>query len=350
MMRKQGTAIRIWLLFFCCGSVWLNAGCGSSHRPVLDLNWPPPPREPMIHFEQTIEGSADLERGFLARLKDFLFGKSPDLAVGKPYGLAFDGQDRLYLADTAKKGVMILDFAKGRVRFIDSLGQQGKLVEPVNLILDAGNRLYVADTALQKVVVFSPDGKFSHFIGCGELTNPVGLAWASGEDRLYVTDAARHEVKVFSPAGELITQFGSHGDQQGQFYHPLGIAISKTDTVYVVDSFHFAVQAFDLEGNYLFSFGSTATGMGSLARPRSIAIDSDGHLYISDALKHNVQIYDRLGNHILDFGTRGFGPGQFRLPAGIFITTDDRILVADSVNRRVQEFKYLPGSQGRRKS
>ena len=39
----------------------------------------------MIHFERVIRGSGDLERGFGARVKDFLFGKSPELQVGKPY-------------------------------------------------------------------------------------------------------------------------------------------------------------------------------------------------------------------------------------------------------------------------
>jgi DNA-binding beta-propeller fold protein YncE len=353
-MRRLRTPWRQLLPIVLIGVAWMFGsmigGCAGSGPAPLDLNWPPPPQEPMIRFVRSVESSAGLERGFTARLKDFLFGKSPDMAIGKPYGLAWDTRSRLYLADTAKKGVLILDFASGSVRLVTSLGARGRLIEPVNLILDRQSRLYVADTGLHKIAVFDPEGEFTHFIGEDELTSPVGLAWSADRSRLYVTDAAQHEVKVFTPDGELIAQFGERGDEQGQFYHPLGIAISATDTVYVVDSFHFAVQAFDLAGNYLFSFGSTATGMGTLARPRSIAIDSDGHLYITDALKHNVHVHDELGNRILGFGSQGFGPGQFRLPAGIFVTEDDRILVADSVNKRIQEFQYLAAGPGREES
>lgn len=350
MRRGLRASLRLLGPALLVAAVGIAGGCAGNGPSPLAPSWPPPPREPMIRLERVIDGSASLERSFAARVKDFLFGKSPDMAVGKPYGLAWGGHSRLYVADTAKKGVLILDFARGGVRFIDSLGAHGKLSEPVNLVLDSDDRLYVADTGLHKVVVFTPEGEFSRFIGEGELTSPVGLAWSSDRKRLYVTDAARHLVKIFTPAGELVGGFGERGDEQGQFYHPLGIAISATDTVYVVDSFHFAVQAFDLAGNFLFSFGSTARGIGSLARPRSIAIDSDGHLYVTDALKHNVQVHDRFGNRILDFGSRGFGPGQFRLPAGICITGDDRILVADSVNKRIQEFKYLAGGPERRES
>ncbi len=345
-MRSNKTITAVFL-FLVTGSVLFGlAGCGSSGPQKIELGWPPAPREPMIVYEQTIYGSHNLERGFFGKIGDFLFGKSTDMALGKPYGVLFDGKDRLYIADTSKKGIMILDFGSGKAEFIESLGAYGRLGEPVNIVLDDQGNLYVSDTFLRRVVVFGPEGKFSHFIGENELTSPVGLALGPDQKTLYVADAARHEVKIFTTEGELVGGFGKRGDMKGEFYHPLGLAISGDGTVFVVDSFHFAVQAFDLEGNFLFSFGATSKGMGSLARPRSIAIDGDGHLYVSDALKNNVQIFDPAGQLILQFGMRGMQPGQFRLPAGICITEDNRIFVVDSINQRIQEFRYLPQGQG----
>ena len=340
-------AIAPVLLFLVAGFALFGlSGCGSSRPDKIELGWPPAPRDPMIVFEQTIYGSNDLERGFFGKIGDFLFGKSTDMALGKPYGVLFDGKGRLYVADTSKKGIMILDFGSGKVEFIESLGAYGRLGEPVNMVLDDQGHLYVSDTYLRRVVVFDSEGKFSRFIGESELTSPVGLALGPDGKKLYVVDAARHEVKIFSTDGDLLGSFGGRGDMQGEFYHPLGIAIGGGDTLYVVDSFHFAVQAFDLEGKFLFSFGATAKGMGSLARPRSIAIDGDGHLYVTDALKNNVQIFDPSGQLMLQFGMKGLQPGQFRLPAGICITEDNRIFVVDSINQRIQEFRYLPEGKG----
>ncbi|MEN8008396.1 MAG: 6-bladed beta-propeller [Candidatus Krumholzibacteriota bacterium] len=340
-------AITKAILFLAAGFVLPGlSGCGGSGPARIELGWPPAPREPMVVYEQTIYGSQNLERSFFGKIGDFLFGESQDMSLGKPYGVLFDGKDRLYIADTTKKGIMILDFGAGKVDFIESLGSYGRLGEPVNMVLDDQGNLYVSDTRLGRVVVFDPEGEFSHFIGENELTSPVGMALGPDGERLFVVDAARHEVRIFTTQGEPLGGFGGRGDNQGEFYHPLGIAISGGDTLYVVDSFHFAVQAFDLAGNFLFSFGSTADGIGSLARPRSIAIDGDGHLYVTDALKNNVQIFDPTGQLVLQFGMKGFRPGQFRLPAGICITEDNRIFVVDSINQRIQEFRYLPEGQG----
>lgn len=324
--------------------VTLAVVAGCSHNTQLDkeLGWPPPPSEPRIVYRQSLYGSQNLSRSFFGRFKDFLFGRSPDMDIDKPYGIVYDGDSKLYIADTGKKGILALDFAAGKARFFNSLGAHGKLGEPVNVILDKSGNIYVADTKLGKVVVFSKDGKFSHFIGAdGELESPVGMAILNERSRLYVVDSKRHQVKIFTLEGACIGTFGQRGDQQGEFYHPLGIAISEGDTIYIVDSFHFAVQAFDLNGEYLFSFGPRQDGIGSMARPRAIAIDSDNNLYVTDALNDNIQMYNSRGELLMTFGAVGLSPGKFRLPAGICITDDDRIYIADSINRRIQEFQYL---------
>ena len=322
-------------------------GCAGTNKSNLKLCWPPPPEAPRIEYTRSIYGSNDLPRGFFARFKDFFFGKSPGMDLSKPYGITFDGKSTLYVVDTSRKGVMTLNLDTGQIEFIESLGPYGRLVEPVNIVLDSQNNIYVADTGLSKIVVFDEQGTFVRFIGQNVLLSPVGLALDRNEEKLFITDANLHAVKIFSLDGELLGGFGERGDQQGQFYHPLGIAINQDDQVLVVDSFHFAVQAFDMEGNYLFSFGSTSRGLGSLARPRGIAVDSENLIYVTDALRNNVQIFDPQGQQILSLGGRGFGPGQFRLPAGICFTKDDRIFVVDSINKRVQEFKYVArGGQG----
>lgn len=319
----------------------LATACGREVKRPPDLSWPPPPAKPRITFVKSLYGTQNLKRSFPAKIKDFLFGKSPTMNITKPYGVLYDGESKLYVADTAKKGILVFDLKAGGAKFYNSLGKHGKLGEPVNIIFDSDNNIYVADTKLGKVAVFSDDFAFSHFIGDnGELISPVGMAFDKTTNNLYVVDTQLHKVKIFSRNGTKLGEFGGRGDQQGEFHYPLGIAISPNDTIYVVDSFHFAVQAFDLNGNYLFSFGPQPTGTSEMARPRSIAFDSRLNLYVTDALNNNVQVYNDSGELLYRFGGLGYDPGKFRLPAGIFIEKD-LIYVSDSINNRIQIFRYM---------
>jgi len=319
----------------------LLAGCAGSGHPPHGLFWPEPPERPLIEYSRSIHGTVSLKRTFFGRVKDFFLGRSPDQYLGKPYGVSSDGDSRLYLADTARKGIVILDLKSGTGRTLRELGPKEELLEPVNVIPDSDGNLYVADTVLGKVAVYDRDGRFSHFIGGDDVTSPVGMAIHEERGHIYIVDSQQHAVHIFTLTGERVGRFGGRGDERGQFYHPLGIAISAGDTVYVADAFHFAVQAFDLDGNFLFSFGPGRRGVGTMARPRDVAVDSDGHVYVTDALKHEVQIYDRTGTLLFAVGGMGTDDGQFRLPAGICVTRDGRIFVADSINQRIQEFIYL---------
>ncbi len=323
-------------------SLTILPGCAGTRPQNIDITWPPPPEEPKIVYVDMIYGSASLSRGLLTSIKDFFFGKPDETRIGKPYGVMQGRGKRLYIADTARKGILVIDRGSGRTSFFNSLGPYGSLSEPVYVITDSAENIYVADTKLGKVVVFDKDYRFVRFIGEGQLRGPVGLTFDRQENRLYVVDAQLHQVMVFDREGQLMTTIGRRGDEKGEFHFPLTVALSRSgDTLYIVDSFHFAVQAFDLDGNYLFSFGPTKVGIGTMARPRDIAVDSDGHVYVTDAVRNNVQIYDSLGNLLLRFGTAGTGAGQFRLPAGICIDSEDTIYISDSVNGRIQVFKYV---------
>lgn len=325
------------------------ASCaGNGPRPSMEIGWPPPPQEPRILYLGSFSGSQDLERSFWGSLKDFFFGKADGMDIGKPYGVRQTEQSRLYIADTGRKGILVVDRDAGVMEFFNSLGPYGSLGEPVYVLAPGNGEIYVSDTKLGRVVAFNPDHEFKRYIGReGDLESPVGMSLDSINNELYVVDSKQHQILVFDLAGgKLQRRIGRRGDNKGEFHAPTTIALSPdAETIYVVDAFHFAVQALDRNGDYLFSFGPSKVGMGTMARPRDIALDSEGHIYVTDALRNNVQIYDNAGNLLLRFGGMGLGPGQFRLPAGISIDKSDVIYIADSVNGRIQMFKYLGSPQ-----
>jgi DNA-binding beta-propeller fold protein YncE len=337
-MMKSRFRIELLILMLTVALV----ACASKGGPDLDLSWPGPPAQPRVRYDRSIYGTASLKRSFGGRVKDFLFGRSPDQYLSKPYGVSSNGRSVLYVADTGKKEVVVLDLSAGTSKTIRDAGPQKTLQEPVNVIPDRAGNVYVADTRLGKIAVYNSDLVFTHYIGeQGQISSPVGMAIQEELGRIYVVDSQRHQVHIFTLDGGHVGSFGRRGDERGEFYHPLGIAINRGDTVYVTDAFHFAVQAFDLEGNYLFSFGPRPRGVGTMARPRDVAVDTDGHVYVTDALKHELQVYDSGGAYLFSVGSMGADDGQFRLPAGVCITNSGRIFVSDSINRRIQEFVYL---------
>ncbi len=321
-------------------SLMLLVGCNRGPKPGMEIGWPPPPQKAKIIYVESIYGSQNLKRNFWGTIKDFFFGKGEYFEIGKPYGVRQKEGQKFFIADTGKKGILVIDKETGTIKLYTHYSKQGALKEPVYVTLDALENIYVADTKLKRIIVFDKNFKFSHFIGVGQLEGPVGIAFDKSQQRVYVVDSQGHNVKIFDREGGLIGQFGGRGDNQGEFYYPLAVVVSKGDTVYVTDSFHFAVQAFDLDGNYLFSFGPGKDGTGTMGRPRDIAIDSDNNIYVTDALSNDVQIYNSTGDFLMRFGSGGIGPGQFRLPAGITIDDKDYIYIADSINRRIQVFRY----------
>jgi len=145
MMRKDITYLVVLAL------LPIIMGCAGTRPSQVEIGWPPPPQEPKIIYVETITGSADLSRGLFGSIKDFLFGKPEDKRIGKPYGVKRDRRERLYIADTARKGILVIDRRAGGITFFSSLGAYGSLGEPVYVILDDAGNVYVSDTKLGKV-------------------------------------------------------------------------------------------------------------------------------------------------------------------------------------------------------
>jgi len=61
---------------------------------------------------------------------------------------------------------------------------------------------------------------------------------------LYVSDSLNNRIQIITSNGTYVTQWGSYGLGNGQFYWPDGIAINSSDYVYVVDYLNSRIQVF----------------------------------------------------------------------------------------------------------
>jgi hypothetical protein len=190
-----------------------------------------------------------------------------------------------------------------------------------------------------------------------------------------------------SPAGAVVSQFGSYGEEAGQFRDVGGVAVDQaTGDVYLFDRQNFRVDKFSGEGAFLLAWGwgvadgvtqglqtctttcFPATGYGPAAgefgiEAHGVAVDNDplspsyGDVYVADHGNNRVDKFSQSGSFISMFGKEvnedgadvclagekcragkgGKGSGEFEVMGeAIAVDSSGDVLVGD--HERVQEF------------
>ena len=141
--------------------------------------------------------------------------------------------------------------------------------------------------------------------------------------------------------GGIISAFnetGLNGTGNGQFIHPLGIAVDlQGNNVYVVDSGNNRIQKFDSNGKYITQWGFEGSDNQQFNGPHGISVDSDGNVYVTDYNNDRIQKFDSNGKYITQWGTKGSELGQFSSAFDIAISSS-KIYVTDTGNNIVQVF------------
>ena len=166
---------------------------------------------------------------------------------------------------------------------------------------------------------------------------PNWVAIGAGDD-VYVTEFFGNRVQRFNSDGELLAQWGSGGEGDGEFAGPTGIAVDRDGNVYVSESQNSRVQKFAPDGTHLLTWGSQGSGPGQFSSAMGIAIDADGKVYVADHYNHRVQIFDSEGTFLAAWGEPGAGKGQLQNPIGLAIDGQGDLYVADLGNARVVKF------------
>jgi DNA-binding beta-propeller fold protein YncE len=325
---------------------------GGSKKPTAaktpTLVWPLPPEKPRIRFVAAIYGAADVEPakkgGFLDRLAGIEKREFKPTFI-KPYGIATDSQDRIYVTDSGQGLVFIFDRPNKQVSYLGR-STQVRLRVPIGIAVDAKDRVWVADAVGQHVYAFDPDGTVLMALGQqGEMDNPTSVAVDDARHRIYVVDSRQHQVLIYdTESGQLLSKFGGRGSGDGQFNFPTNVALDREGRVYVTDTMNFRVQVLSPEGKFLATWGEQGNRFGEFLKPKGIALDSFQNIYVVDSDFDNFQIFDQQKRLLMYLGGMGRVPGTFWLPAGIHIDRNNQIYVADQNNRRIQIFQLLDGA------
>lgn len=265
--------------------------------------------------------------------------------------------------DQSSGSVYVVNYYANQVEKFDASGNptltfgkpglgNGEFTTPQGIAVDQSTHdVYVVDTGSERVEKFDSSGNYlSQFgtdvafgQGAGYFNFPTGVAVDAGGN-VYIVDTNNYRIQKFDSTGRFVLAFGwgvsdGHaqletcvstcraglsGNGNGQFAHPIGVAVDSAGAVYVADpsNGNERVEKFDSSGNYL-------TKLDSGGEPQALAVDSSNDLYVDDSSGQY---------HVLEFDSSGttidrFGVGQIGLSTGIAVNSSlARVYVADSGN------------------
>ena len=194
----------------------------------------------------------------------------------------------------------------------------------------------------------------SYGSGNGQFMNPRGIA-VDSSGNVFVADYDNHRIQKFTYDGVYITQWGSYGSGNNHLKYPEGVAVDTSGNVYVadtgrayyggsgpiyeliVDSNH-RILKFTSNGVFITQWGSYGSGNGQFYLPRGVAVDLSGNVYVADTGNSRILKFTSDGVYITKWGSYGSEDGQFYGPYGVTVDTSGNVYVADTVNLRIQKF------------
>jgi hypothetical protein len=267
-------------------------------------------------------------------------------------GVTVDDSGFVYVADTWNHRIQKFDSSGN---FVSKWGSSGAGDEnldcPDRIAVDREGYVYV--TQIIGIKKFTPDGQFvakwsSRGNGDGQLDSPEFIAVdprvppaVARVGDVYVSEYINHRVQKFTSDGQFVVKWGSYGSDDGQFRHPMGIAVDGSGDVYVVDYYNYRIQKFTSSGQFVTKWGSKGSGDGQFLYPIGIAVDAAGFVYVSDFSNNRVQkfkpVADGSGgfNYVFD---RKWGSTGFSNPTGIAVDGSGNVYVTDWMWCQVWKF------------
>jgi DNA-binding beta-propeller fold protein YncE len=312
--------------------------------------WPDPPEKPRIRFVTAFRTGDDLDTSGWANFRRSLFGNS-SVTMGQPMGVApSDDGKRVYVADYGLSQVLVVDLDQKSMRvFAPNEG----LLRPFGIAVGPDERVLVADSAAKAVLVFDRSGKRVASFGRDELERPTGLAVDRSRGVVYVVDSSshasnKHRVLAYDLEGHKLRELGprdgpaGRGNADGQFFFPSYVAVDQSGMVYVSDTMNFRIQVFGPDGKFVRKFGESGDGPGTFQRLKGLAFDAFGNLYAVDGGHANVQIFNRDFRVLMFFGGAANKLEYFDVPSGIAIDPRrNRIYVCNEYLARINVYELI---------
>lgn len=211
---------------------------------------------------------------------------------------------------------------------------QKRLDNPTGVAANDRGDVYVIDTGNHRLIRLFNSGKSLKFVraigGKGSLPGlflrPRGVAM-DAHGMVYVADFGNHRIQVIRPDDKLHVWFGQQGVEDGQLWHPTGVAATngrerwshfKDAFLAVIDLDGQRLQKFTLDGKLLGAVHLQELGF-SKGEMNYLALDYYSNIWVTDRVNNCIHKFDRNLVHLTSFGRKGSGNKEFNEPRGIAI-------------------------------
>jgi DNA-binding beta-propeller fold protein YncE len=255
-------------------------------------------------------------------------GPFADAMFSDPQGLAFDGNNLLYVADRKNHTIRALDLKAQTVKTIAGTGKHDQLIP---------NR--------------PPPYRLRPALATG-LNSPWGLLLRG--NALYIGMSGHHQIWVMDVKTRMIGPYAGDSDENIQdgplrtakFAQPSGLA-SDGQFLFVADSETSGIRALPMNGQGavqtivgagLFEFGDKEgngpgqRGQVRLQHPLDVAFQQ-GMLYVADTYNNKIKLIDPTLGSCSTFA--GGTPGTFDEPGGLSFA-GNKLYVADTSSHRIR--------------
>ena len=208
-------------------------------------------------------------------------GQGGDGQLANPAGVAVDAGGNVYVADTYSHRIQVFASDGTFIRKWGSYGVgNGQFDQPGGVAVDAGGNVYVADSGNNRIQVFTNSG--TYLTQWGLTGFPVGVT-VDATGNVYV--GGPYDIRKFTGDGTLLAQRGT-----GAF----GVAVDGSGNVYASDGYNDRVEKLTSNLTYVTEWGSSGEGDGQFYRPWGVAVDASGNVYVADQGNHRIQVFGSL--------------------------------------------------------
>ena len=158
--------------------------------------------------------------------------------LSSPTSITVSGNGCLYVCDLGNHRVSAFD-SKGN--FLFSFGGRPNDCKALE---HSSNCLYIYDPVNNRICKYQEDGTFLHEFDCKGTDSLVYIAPTS-DGHLIVASSNSSKVVIYTTEGEVVCEFGSDGNQAGQFGGcVLNVAVDSAGRAYVADCGNKRIQVF----------------------------------------------------------------------------------------------------------
>ena len=292
-------------------------------------------------------------------------GPATQASLNLPSGVVVDKKGNLYIADRSNDRVRMVN-TKGIIQTIAGNGHEGyhgdnmpalkaTLDKPFGLALDKDNNLYIADRGNNRIRKVDRSGMISTVAGDGgyyfigdngpayraSIAGPTDVA-VDGKGNIYIADRNNNRIRVVNKLGMIRTLMGTgqqdyNGDselaRETNLHLPFGVALDKNGDLLVIDRSHYRIRKLILKGNRVTTVagnglklfggdGGPAQG-ANIEFPHGIDVDSKDNVIFADKAHYRIRKITPQGiiSTIVGNGIRGnIGDGGPALKASVFPT------------------------------